>query len=647
MRLAAICLLSFPLILTGCALKTTAPPSQITGANLTGNVHGGQQAVSGTRVYLLAANTTGQGSASVSLLDRLVTLKSPDVIGSYVTTDKNGYFAITGTYQCTPDQDVYIYAQGGNAGAGISSAIGLMAVLGPCTDGTFLAEYPFVQVNEVTTIAAAYALSGFATDAVHISSSGTSAAKGGVNNAFLTAASLADVSTGTAVATTASGGTVDAKEINTLANILAACLNTSGAITGPSSPTSCYTLFTNTRAGGTTGIVPNETATAAINIAHHPGTNVGALFLLPSPTAPFGNALTKQPNDFSIAIGYPTGGYNLAIDASGSVWMTGFDNLFEIANNGTQDSPADGFTGGGMEASDFNVLSGIAIDQNGNVWVANVFAGIAELDNKGVPITSDDGITTGGISFPYGIAVDGYGSVWIANYYGTVSKLSSSGAPLSPDQGYVIDGNSSFNGIAIDAAENVWISGQSGLNKLSNCGAPTSGITDCTPVPTSAVTNCGHATSPSTPYTGGDLNMPLVIAVDAGSNIWAANTTGSTTASFTEISNTGCALSGPNGYSGATGTTAATITGLAIDGDGNVWEPTTTGIASLSPAGVLQSPANGYISSTTSNPASIGIDSSGNVWVTNETTTEFVGAAAPVVTPLAVAVQQGKVGARP
>src|SRR3978361_2286854 len=104
MRLVSICLTCLLLILTGCQLSTTAPTPQDSGPGFSGKIQGGQQPVSGARVYLLAANTTGYGQPSISLLDPLVTLNAPDAIGSYVTTDSGGNFSLTGTYVCTQNQ---------------------------------------------------------------------------------------------------------------------------------------------------------------------------------------------------------------------------------------------------------------------------------------------------------------------------------------------------------------------------------------------------------------------------------------------------------------------------------------------------------------------------------------------------------------
>ena len=138
-------------------------------------------------------------NASLSLLNATSTGLA-DSIGAYVTTDANGSFTITGDYNCTPNTQVYLYALGGNPGAGINSAAGLLAALGNCpASGSFLASLPFVQVNEVTTIAAAYAMAGFATDATHVSSSGTPLAQTGIANAFANATNLADITTGAAL----------------------------------------------------------------------------------------------------------------------------------------------------------------------------------------------------------------------------------------------------------------------------------------------------------------------------------------------------------------------------------------------------------------------------------------------------------------
>jgi hypothetical protein len=254
----------------------TQPIAPLPGAALTGVVSSGSQPVVGAHVYLLAANTTGYGgmgiaaassNASVSVVAEDETGNS-DAVGAYAVTGANGQFSLTGDYACSSGQQLYLYSLGGNTGSGVNAAAGLMAALGSCPSSSSPAIS--VTVNEVSTVAAAYALAGFATDATHVSSSGTALAQVGIANAFANAANLASLSTGEALTTTPAGnGAVPQAEINTLANILASCVNTAST---------CSTLMGAATADGTaTGTKPKDTATAAINIAHNPAASYSTL----------------------------------------------------------------------------------------------------------------------------------------------------------------------------------------------------------------------------------------------------------------------------------------------------------------------------------------------------------------------------------
>jgi hypothetical protein len=271
------------------SVDSVASPSR----RFQGIVNGGQsRAVVGAKVYVLQANTSGYGEPSVSLLSSK-TGNPADSIGYYVLSGEYGGFSIAGDYTCTAGRQVYLYVRGGNSGGnGSNSAIGLIASLGTCPEaGTFTTTAPFVFVNEVTTVAAAYAMVGIATDPTHVSSSGTS----GASTVIVNAATLASVATGFANARPDSK--VPQPKIHTFANILSACINSS-------TPTSvsCNTLFTNARSGGTTGTLPDDTATAALNIARNPHANVSALYgLQPSLSPPFLPALESAPPDFNLS----------------------------------------------------------------------------------------------------------------------------------------------------------------------------------------------------------------------------------------------------------------------------------------------------------------------------------------------------------
>ena len=645
----AICL---PLVLTGCSLSpTTADTSPDAGMAIRGVVHGGQAPIVGAHIYMLAANTDGYGQLSASLLTNVPGSTTLDTGGGatngfyYVTTGSGGSFSITGDYSCTANTQVYLYSVGGNPGltAGTNNtAAGLLAVLGNCPGGAnaFLATTPFVTINEVSTVAAAYAFAGFATDAVHVSTSGSALAKTGVQNAFANAANLANLGSGTALAIPPSDplGSAPQATVYTLANILGSCVNTGGAVTGGASPTACYTLFTNALSGGTTGTQPTDTATAAINIAHNPGANVDALWQLIPAIPAFdtpGLALAQEPNDYTLGLQFVSGGLNspnvIAIDGSGNVWAanSGTSTVTELSSSGgaTSGSP---YSAGGM-----NGMVGIAIDLStpGNVWIANdltaTTGSVIELSSSGT-LVSPSPFTAGGIAAPAGIAIDGSGNVWVSNSGNTISKLTSSGTASNvPYAGGTL---SQPAGIAIDPSGDAWIQNSSTVVELNNADTAALGP----------------------PYAGGFLNQPTGIAIDHSGDAWIANA-GSFT--VTEISSFGSVLSGSNGF-GNDGLDQPE--GIAIDGAGNVWTANYNGgsVAELTNSGILLSGDNGYAFNGNSVvlPQAVAIDGSGNVWIgnlagngnaANGSITELVGAAAPVVTPLAVGVKNNTLGTKP
>jgi len=634
MRIALPAALLLPLFLAGCALSPTAAPTPDAGAAIQGRVHGGQQAIAGARVYLYAASYGGVGGFSFSLLNSNVITNNPSNHGQdagggsyYVTTDSNGMFSITGDYVCGVNEQLYLYAVGGDSGGGPNSAIGLLAALGTCPNsGSIAANVPFVAIDEVSTIAAAYALAGFATDATNVSSSGTGLAQTGIVNAFANANRLENIATGQALATTPSGnGTVPQATINTLANILASCINSAGTFS------SCSTLFSNARSAGATGTIPTDTANAAINIAHNPGANVSTLFGLSTPSAPFSPALplNTTPNDFTLGINFTGGGLlgpeAIAIDASGDVWISnsGEGGVVELSSAGVFISPVNGYFDHSQQLSSF----AIAIDPSGNAWVANVYANsISEFSSAGVAATSSP-FTTASLSSPEWLAIDGSGNVWVASYGAdNLTEFSNAGADLSGANGYTGGGLTQPWADAIDGAGDVWVDSLgAAISKFTNAGAAMSG------------TN-GYAV-------GGYANA---IAMDHFGDAWIT----SPPSTLYELSSTGTVLSGMYGYSGGGLNTPNSI---AIDGAGNAWiangAATNPGtISEFSNAGAPLSPSTGYASGGMYETAGIAIDGSGDAWMVNSgnnSITEMIGVAAPVVTPISAAVKTNTVGQRP
>lgn len=637
MRIFAAIAASFGiLLLSGCVGMppvTTSSTGSVSGTTLHGSVHGGQNPIVGAHVYLYAVNTIGYGgvgiapnssNASVSLLHNASGTAQDGSGHYYVTTDQYGNFTITGDYSCpSPYAHPYFYASGGDPGlgSGTNSAIALTAPAEACNSSAS------TDVNEVSTVVTAYAFAGFASDPTHVSSSNTTLAATGVANAVNNINNLEDISLSVARSTTPAGnGTVPQAEINSLANILAACVNS----TGPGS-TPCSTLFSNAT---NNGVEPSDTATAALNIAHYPGANVANLFGLQTPDSPFQPVLSAAPNDFTIAVSYTGAGMNspipVAIDAAGDVWLgntaTGANSVSELSPVGAPISTSAGYTGGGIEDP-----YSIAVDSSGNLWTANVTPNsLSKIGSNGTPVSTSAGYTGGGLNAPYAIAFDQLGHVWVVNNVGaSLSEFSSGGLPITTSSGDTGGGISDPISLAIDASGDIWVTDSIIVGAISEFNS--AGATPGSPI------------SGTNGDTGGGLADPWGIAVDPNGNVWESDSASSANR-ISLFGGGGSAISSPTGY---TGGGLNIPEGIAIDGAGNVWVANRGGTNTSAPfpdsslseftsAGVAISPSTGYQAGLNLS-LSLAIDGSGDVWVSNatlNTVTQFVGAASPVVTPI-------------
>ena len=585
---------------------------------ISGLVHSGQQPVSGATIQLYAAGSNGYGSAATALLN------------ANVTSALDGSFR--GLYQCPSDStQVYLVATGGNPGISDgtnNSALALMTGLGSCGD---LSSGFRVMINEVTTVASVWALAPFLSSGAGAQLGTSSTNAPGLTNAFATIRNLVNVASGGMPGPNLPvGAALPTSELNTLADILAPCVNSSGA-TGE-----CSDLFAAATPSNSTA--PANTIDAALYIAQNPGNNVNALYDLVVGTPPFQPTLSSAPTDWTVAVSYTGGGLDspdaVALDGLGNVWATnrGWSTVSKLSSTGTAISPSTGYIGGGLDDP-----WGAAIDESGNLWTSNNGVGtnltsvVSEFSGDGVAISPSTGYTGGGLNDSRSIAIAPSGNVWVANLYGnSVSEFSSSGTPISPSNGYGGGGLHSPISIAVDPSGSVWVASYG--NSVSK------------------FTSSGAAISPSDGYTGGGLNGPWAIAVDGFGNAWVANRYSD---SLSEFSSNGDAISPAAGYTGG----GLNIPfGIAIDGTGNIWvtnsfagQPGPLGsVSEFSTNGAAISPSTGYTGGGMNGPWGVAIDASGNVWVGNYlAVTEFVGAAAPVVTPLVTAVKNNQLGKRP
>ena len=460
---------------------TSAAATFTIAPTISGQVTSGSDFIKGATVQLYAAGTTGYGTGSSALT----------TVPATVLTDANGKFSLL--YTCpavgAPGDQMYLVATGGDSGSGSNSSIALMAALGTCS-----ALPASVTVNEVTTIASAYALSAFATvntsGGITVGAPGTgsscNAASGwqstaaetcnytGLVNAFNAVNNLVNISAGTALMYTPAyttnlagdpnilnNSTVPTTRINALADMLASCVESSGSGCGSG-------LLSAATTTGSTPIRPSDTLQAALNIAQNPGNQVTMLLGLVS-------SMTTPP--YSIG----TGANALALTSPGAP----VDLTLALT-----------FTGGGLgiypastTLSDGNVAivnGALGIDATGNIWVGAFRYGppfnqldgemLAEFNALGKPLTSPTTLTPGTHPKPaYGgynpqptltlsgsgisiLAIDQSGNVWTNNGSSGGSTSEQDLLEISPSGSLLNTYRKSAapTGVAIDSSGDIW-----------------------------------------------------------------------------------------------------------------------------------------------------------------------------------------------
>ena len=273
------------LFLAGCS--TNSPLRSTSGAaakGISGSIHGGQQPISGVSLQLYTVGTSGDGSAATPLLT------------SSVLSDANGDFNITGLYTCpSATAPVYIAGTGGSPAPGITNPqIALMAAIGPCGS---LSASTFLNINEITTVAAVYALAPFMSSLSAIGSGSSDAPA--LASAFTYAGYFANTSTGeTPGLNLPPNYAVPIAQINTIADLLAACINSPGGVSGDTSI--CGTFFALTLPPGAPA--STNAVAALLDLANNPTLNTAALYNLIPPVSPFQPTQPIVPPDLALRL---------------------------------------------------------------------------------------------------------------------------------------------------------------------------------------------------------------------------------------------------------------------------------------------------------------------------------------------------------
>ncbi len=201
-------------------------------------------------------------------------------------------------YSCPfPSSAVYVVASGGStsSSSGQNSALMLTAMLGPCSG---LAALGSVSVNEVTTVGSVWPLA-------HYFTSPTNLGYASNDTTFLGAVSsvpeFINLAQGSSPGTpTSTSSFAENNKLYSLADVLAACVSSSGGKAGDGSP--CGQLFSMATSAG--GSAPTDTMTGAIQIAQNPDNNVAGIYGLVKGSTAFEPAVTAAPSDWTLTLSY-------------------------------------------------------------------------------------------------------------------------------------------------------------------------------------------------------------------------------------------------------------------------------------------------------------------------------------------------------
>jgi sugar lactone lactonase YvrE len=290
-------------------------------------------------------------------------------------------------------------------------------------------------------------------------------------------------------------------------------------------------------------------------------------------------------------------------------------------------------------AARFNQPYGMAVDEAGNVFVADSWNNtIRKITSSGVVTTlagSADGTGDAArFATPRGVAVDGAGNVFVADLFNnTIRKITSSGVVTtlagSAGSSGSADGTGAAarfsypNGVAVDGAGNVFVadSDNNTIRKITSSG-----------VVTTLAGSAGSYGSADGTGAAARFQLPSGVAVDGAGNVFVADNENNTIRKITPSGVvTTLAGSAAADWGSADGTGAAASfhwpDGVAVDGAGNVFVAdtynntirriTSSGVVTtLAGSAGLSGSADGTGAAARFNwPQGVAVDRAGNVLV--------------------------------
>jgi sugar lactone lactonase YvrE len=312
--------------------------------------------------------------------------------------------------------------------------------------------------------------------------------------------------------------------------------------------------------------------------------------------------------------------FGLAFDAAGNLFIADQGNVVirkmtpaTLVSTFAGSPGISGSANGLDTAASFYKPFGVATDASGNVYVADAGNNkVRKISPAGVVSTfagtgvagSANGTDTATFNSPLGVALDKTGNVYVADYGNNLIRKISPAGVVSTFAGTSIAGAdngpgtaATFNlpeSLAIDAAGNVYVAdnGNDLIRKISPAGV------------VSTLAGSGMAGSGNGTGTAASFNSPFGIAVDAGGNVYVADSGNNLIRKITASGAVSTlAGSGVKGASDATGSAASfnIPAGIAVDAAGNVYvaDESNNLIRKITTAGVVSTiaskPSKGHL----------------------------------------------------
>jgi trimeric autotransporter adhesin len=346
----------------------------------------------------------------------------------------------------------------------------------------------------------------------------------------------------------------------------------------------------------------------------------------------------------------------VVIDGAGDVFIAdgGNNRIRKVTPGGVISTVAGnetyGFSGDGGPASAANLNDprGIAVDDSGNLFIADAANNRIRMVSAGGIISTVAGSAAGGfagdagpalsakLALPVAVAVDSAGNLFIADRGNKRIRKVSSGsintvAGISDDGGPMSSAQLNFPvGIAVDAAGNLFIADSSDfrIRKVT----PTGIITTVA----GYGTECCDEIRPETTATSKQLYYPQAVAVDSGGNLFIADSYNQVVEKVTPDGSiktiAGDLLNGTAGFAGDGGPAASAQLNypgdVAVDSAGNLFIADTGNnrIRKVTSAGIITTVAgkgtDGYsgdggpaASAQLSSPQGVALDAAGNLFI--------------------------------